>query len=82
MMHDWNDDWGWHGMGFGWIFWILIVALIVWLVIALSRSAGGGNVGVPDESGPNAREILDERLARGEIDDQEYARKRKLLDGK
>lgn len=82
MMHDWNDGWGWHGMGLGWLFWIVVIGLVVWLAIMLARSAGGRDVRVPDEPARSAREILDERLARGEIDDQEYARKRKLLDGK
>ncbi len=48
------------------LFWIFAIAGIVWLALALSRSQvrGGG------ESG--ALRILEERLARGEIDTEEF----------
>lgn len=68
--------WYWHGMGFwGWAmmlaFWLLVVVLIVWTVrsTAAPRQSGEGE----------ALRILDERLARGEIDPGEYEERRQLL---
>lgn len=78
MMHDfWNMGWG-GGMWFGPIIMIalpiLVIALIVWLVRSLSSR--GSPTGSADRT-PN--EILDERFARGEIDEQDYERRRKML---
>ncbi|HET8568626.1 MAG TPA: SHOCT domain-containing protein [Candidatus Limnocylindria bacterium] len=59
------DGYGW-GMGLGWLwmvaFWVFIVSGAVW--VALSVRGDGGRDG--------ARRILDERLARGEIDVEEH----------
>ena len=62
------------GGGFMWIFWILLIVVI----IALVRGLGGSGT----ISGTNRRtplQLLEERYARGEIDEQEFEqRKRKL----
>jgi putative membrane protein len=54
--------------------WVLIIGLIVVLVRAI--------VGGPWRSGggKSARQILDERFARGEIDQREYEEKRHMLE--
>lgn len=68
--------WYWHQMGsWGWammvIFWGSVLLLIVWAV----RSA------TPDETREsNPLQILDERLARGEIDRDDYQERRTLLE--
>lgn len=66
----------WYGtMGWGWIFWIVLVVAIVWLlayVLKGQRSTEGGHE-------DRALEILKERLARGEINEEEYEKKRKIL---
>jgi putative membrane protein len=54
------------------VFW----ALVAWLVVALVRQADGPRVG----KGRGAKEILDERYARGEIEDDEYRRRSDLID--
>ena len=66
------------GMGFGGIgaigmilFWIAVIAGIVWLV----RTMGGSNAQSPMQmhgGGTTAREILNQRYASGEIDRNEY----------
>lgn len=56
------------------LFWGLLILGIVWLVRAFS--ARGNST---DSRARGAREILDERFARGEIDEEEYGRKRKQL---
>ena len=76
MMHHWDQGWGagnWLLMGFGMVvFWALLVAVIVWLV----RSTGTRPRVVS-----TARDILDERYARGEITDEEYRARRTTLLG-
>lgn len=63
---------------------ILLFVAVVWLVAAVVRwhlasRTGGGR----EEPGPvsalGALRILDERLARGDVDSDEYQRRRSLL---
>ncbi len=88
LAHAGEGTWGWHDMmGFGWfgwfgavfmlLFWVLIIVGIVWFIKWLvEQSSSGGS------SKSRALEILDEKYARGEIDDEEYERRRrKLLEG-
>ncbi|MBO8174256.1 MAG: SHOCT domain-containing protein [Thermococcus sp.] len=74
-------------MGFGYfgifgaifmiLFWVAIIAGVVWLIKWLLESSSGTS----KISKNRALEILDEKYARGEIDDEEYERrKRKLLE--
>jgi len=63
---------GWYGGGMGplgWVamglFWLILLGLILWLVVLLLPGSGGGT---SRPSGASAFEILDLRLARGEID--------------
>jgi len=63
---------GWYGGGMGllgWLamglFWLILLGLIVWLVTRL-LPAGSGGTTLP--TGESPLEILDRRLASGEID--------------
>lgn len=76
----WEHMSGWSGaMGGGWdalwmlLFWVLVIFAVVFLVkgFAGDRTAR--------ESGRNARRILEERYARGEIDKDELDQKRRDL---
>jgi putative membrane protein len=81
MMH-WDDggmDWsgmGWGGGVFGGLLMLIVLALAVVGVVALVRASRDGSLTFnrqrPDQ-------ILDERFARGEIDIEEYTRRRDLL---
>lgn len=68
---------GGHGFGFGggfmWLFWILVIIVIAWALKAVFSNAKGG---AKDKS---PMEILQERFARGEIDEEEFERRRKVL---
>jgi putative membrane protein len=62
------------GMGFMWLFWFLVIVVIAWMLKAALR--GDSKV---DETDKSPLEILEDRFARGEIDEHEFERKRKLL---
>ena len=64
---------GWHGGGMGlpgWlgmgVFWLILLGLIVWLVVRLLPGSSGG--GTTHPTAESALQILDRRLASGEID--------------
>ena len=59
------------------LFWTLVVALVVWLVRS-SRHPVGPTPKVQSSS-RRAEEVLAERFARGELNEQEYVLRRDLL---
>jgi putative membrane protein len=67
----------------GWVlmalFWIAVVALIGWLIVRLTATAADGP-GAADRRFETPREILDRRLARGEVDQETYDQLREHLD--
>ena len=81
-----GDHWGL------WI--IMIVAMAVflgalaWIIVTLLRHQGSPPANAPPPSGPagpppsqGALDILNDRFARGEIDEEEYTRRRSLIEG-
>ncbi len=76
--HPHMGAWGWGGMILGPIMMIVLIALIVGAVVLVLRWMGlGGSPAARGEK--NARDILDERFARGEIDKDEYEDRRQVL---
>jgi len=65
---------GWLGMG---VFWLLLLGLIVWLVMRLLPSSGRTSRPVGD----SAAEILDRRMASGEIDVPAWQAQKAALQG-
>ncbi|HEX6877185.1 MAG TPA: SHOCT domain-containing protein [Nocardioidaceae bacterium] len=76
MWHDGGPGWGgWILMSFGMIaFWTLVVVAVIALVRGLQSDQGR-----PPRPPADARQLLDERFARGEIDAEEYKARRDLL---
>ena len=67
--------WYWHGMGiWGWMMIIVITALVIVLTLWAFRSTMP-----PQRDRESPFRILDERLARGEIDREEYEERRRVL---
>jgi putative membrane protein len=78
-MHEWMG-WGWGGMWFGPLLMLAVFALLVAFVVSLVRRLGGDR-GLPSGATRTAREVLDERYARGEIDRDEYLKRRQDISG-
>jgi putative membrane protein len=67
-----------HGGLFGfhflwWIFWIVLAGVALWAIVRKRAPASGSTA--------SAREILDQRYARGEINDTEYDDRRRRIEG-
>lgn len=75
-MHDWG--WGWGGMFFGPLVMIVWLAILVAVIVLVVRWLGGGSLGMGSPH-RTPRDILDERFAKGEIDQDEYEKRRKVL---
>jgi putative membrane protein len=73
--------------GIGWGGWFVMVAMMVvfwgaiaWVIVTLIRQSGSrARPHTTDATEP--MRILDERFARGEIDEDEYQRRRTILRG-
>jgi putative membrane protein len=78
MMFWYGGGWAWWQVGLMWAgmlaFWGLLIWAVYALITNLTRKPG------PGHRGDDARAILDQRLARGEIDAEEYHRLRDLID--
>lgn len=74
MMGGWNmmADAGWLGMVIMALFWLGVIALVVW---------GVSNLAAPRHTTvePDALEMVKRRYARGEIDREEFERMREAL---
>ncbi|KQI70868.1 putative membrane protein [Loktanella sp. PT4BL] len=65
------------GMMFGPVLWLIVLGLVVAGVIWFVR---GTHQGVAQQDGSKARAELDLRFAKGEIDADDYAARKKLLE--
>ncbi len=71
----WGSDWGHGAWGVLWM--VLFWAVVIGLVYLLARAVTPGRSG---ERPRDARDILDERFARGEISEEEYRERKRVLD--
>lgn len=58
-------------MIFHWLFWLALLALLIWAGFALSRRSR-----LNDGKEETALDLLNERYARGEIDREEFLQRR------
>jgi putative membrane protein len=74
-----NSGWGW-GMGFmSPILTLIIIGGIIFLIIYLLNNSKDKSSSSSVDSHDRSLDILNERYARGEIDDEEYERRRRIL---
>jgi putative membrane protein len=71
-----NGGWWWV-MGIGWLVFLALLVLLGYLLIRHFAKTSGSGV----QQRRAAEDILAERFARGEIDEDEYCRRRDLLRG-
>lgn len=76
--------WNWHheGLYMGmhwlwWLFWILVALVLVWMFWRLLRD--GGTRGREEPRRETAEEVLRRRFSEGEIDEEEFRRRIRLL---
>jgi putative membrane protein len=83
VMFGYGGGWAWWQAGLMWLAMIAFWVFLIWAVYALVTGVmrRGGEPGHGGQQSGGARRILDERLARGEIDAGEYRRLREVLDG-
>lgn len=83
-MHwDGGMGWGWAGALVGVTFMLLLIGGVVALIVVGLRASQPSQ---PRERGPEpsptgAEQVLAERFARGEIDEEEYIQRRRALRG-
>lgn len=65
-----------YGGGIMWLFWILIIAGIIFVFLNMSR----GSFNNPPQKKESPLDILKKRYARGEIEEEEFERRRKELE--
>lgn len=79
MYHD-MGEFGW-SMGFGgWVFMILFWGLVILGIVAIVKWLTGSSRATGTPPPKSARQILDERYARGEIDREEFEQKKRDLE--
>jgi putative membrane protein len=79
MYYDHMNGTDWVAMGLMMTFWVVLLLVVVWAIAQWARSPDRSN-GQPQAEKKSARDILDERYARGEIDKDEYQDRRHTLD--
>ncbi len=62
---------------FGTIAAIAIIALVAWVIVSSTNTRGSS--GNRETSRPDALAVLERRFANGDIDENEYQRRRQLL---
>jgi putative membrane protein len=77
MMSGWDNGLGTGGWVLMILAWLALLGLVVWAISRLLPTRPGGDS--PEHTAETPEEILDRRLARGEIDTDEYTRLREAL---
>jgi len=63
------------------VFWGGLIALVVWAILSVQSHQRIGGAGAPDQPS-KALHILEERLARGEIDLEEFEQRKRALESR
>ena len=81
--------WGYYGTGLGWggvllmllsmVFWFAVLGVLIWALVRWITRYSGPR-GIPTVRSMSAREILEQRYARGEIDAATFEQMRERLE--
>ena len=74
-----GGDWGWGGWLLMTVLMVLFWAVVITAVVVAVRYLAGPRHTAPDSLPSRAEDLLAERFARGEIDDDEFRRRQALL---
>jgi putative membrane protein len=77
--YGYGASWPVWGIALMWLGMIAVIGLIIWAVYGATRSSSQRGGSGPGEDAAAPGRILDERLARGDIDTEEHARLREAL---
>jgi putative membrane protein len=80
MYWDHMNGWGWTVMVVWSLVWIGFLIVLVWAVVEWARRSPQQPQSPQQPPRKSARELLDERLATGEIDPDEYQHRREALE--
>lgn len=85
MYWDHMNGWGWTMMVLWSLIWIGFLGVLAWAAVQWIRGGGAQTSNEPASPtktiNKTAREVLDERLAAGEVDVDEYQNRRAALEG-
>lgn len=76
----WTGDWGWGAALFMTLIMLAFWGGLIWLIAYAVR--GSSRTGDRTANNPSAIELLEERFARGEIDQDEFEERRRILKSK
>lgn len=82
MMDGWGGAMGAGGWTLMIIFWVALIVLIGLAIVRLFPSSFDGGAARGDSADRSPERVLDERLARGQIDIETYERLREVLAGR
>ncbi len=68
----------WGFMGLGWIFWVIILAVIIWAVVKIVNTSKNNQQRTSSQETP--LEILKKRYASGEISKEQFEQMKKDLE--
>jgi len=77
MGNEWVAGWGFAMMLFMGLFWIFVIAGAVWIAATLARRQGDGGESTRERA---ALRILEERLARGDVDVEEFKARKAAIE--
>ena len=80
MYWDHMTGWGWAMMIFWSLIWIALLGVLISAMVNWSRGSGAPAQPSGEQARPTAREMLDQRLASGDISIDEYQARKAALD--
>ena len=76
-----GGSWGWGAWLGGSLMMVVFWGLVAWVVVTLVRRTGTGSRSFDTAGRVDAMAILERRFAAGEIDEEEFRRRRDVLRG-